>query len=789
MVQDTPVYRNPSRPAAERSNDLLQRLTLEEKLAQITSVWVYELFEATQFSEQKARARIGHGIGQITRIGGASNSSPRQSAELANQIQRFLIGHTRLGIPALVHEESCSGYMAMGATCFPQIIGAASTWNPQLVEQMAAVIRAQMRAVGAHQSLAPVLDIARDPRWGRTEETFGEDPYLTARMGTAYVIGLQGGDFKTGIMATGKHFLGYGVTEGGMNWAPGHVGWRELRELFLVPFEAAIKEGKLASIMNSYHELDGIPCATSDEIFRTLLRDELGFDGLVVSDYHAIDMIGAYHKAARDKRESAVMAMKAGINVELPSIDCYGEPLRQAVENGEIELALVDEAVSRILAWKFDLGLFENPYVDSGTAPAVFDTAEQRALAREIARQSCVLLKNEGGLLPLAKDTPSIAVIGPNADSLRNLMGDYSYPAHIESLAESATASVFETPAFADIALVEHPVDMVSVLQGIQAQVSAATQVRYAKGCDVLSEDTSGFDEAVRIARESAVAILVMGDKAGLTADCTTGESRDRAELGLPGVQEDLVRAVMATGTPVVLVLITGRPLTLTWMADQVPAILEAWLPGEEGGNAVADILFGDANPGGKLTMAFPRHAGQIPVFYNHRPSGGRSHWQEDYVETSVKPQYPFGFGLSYTEFKIDHLDIAPAQVRVGDTVAISVAVTNTGARAGDEVVQLYTHTTAPGITRPVKELKGFQRVSLEQGESKIVRFALAVNQLGFYDRDRRFVVRPGTVDVMVGNSSDNLPCQGTFEITGAVTDIARSKAYFSTAEVISPGR
>ncbi len=784
MVQNTPVYKNAARPVDERVSDLLGRMTLAEKLAQITSVWVYELFEATRFSEQKARQRVGDGIGQITRLGGASNSPPQQSAELANQIQRFLTEHTRLGIPALVHEESCSGYMAMGATCFPQIIGAASTWNPDLVEQMAAVIRAQMRAVGAHQSLAPVLDIARDPRWGRTEETFGEDPYLTARMGTAYVTGLQGDDFKTGIMATGKHFLGYGVTEGGMNWAPGHVGWRELRELFLVPFEAAIKEGRMASIMNSYHELDGIPCATSDQIFRTLLRDELGFDGLVVSDYFAIDMIGAYHKAARDKRESAVLAMKAGIDVELPSIDCYGEPLRQAVESGEVEMALVDEAVSRILAWKFNLGLFENPYVDTGAAPAVFDTAEQRALAREIARQSCVLLKNEGGLLPLAKDAASIAVIGPNADSLRNLMGDYSYPAHIEALAETTAFTVFETPQFDDIALVEAPVEMVSVLQGIRAQVSGATQVRYAKGCDVMSHDTSGFDEAVRIARDSDVAVLVMGDKAGLTLDCTTGESRDRAELGLPGVQAELVRAVLATGTPVVLVLVTGRPLTLTWMTDEIPAILEAWLPGEEGGNAVADILFGDANPGGKLTMSFPRHAGQIPVFYNHRPSGGRSHWQEDYVETSVKPQYPFGFGLSYTEFTIDNLEIAPGQVQAGDAVTISVAVTNTGPRAGDEVVQLYTHTTATGITRPVKELKGFKRVTLEPGETRTVRFTLAANQLGFYDRDRRFVVKPGTVDVMVGNSSANLPCQGTFEITGPVTDVARTKVYFSTAEV-----
>jgi beta-glucosidase len=782
-VNESIIYQDAARPVAERVADLLGRMTLEEKLAQITSVWVYELFEGNEFSEDKARTLIRHGIGQITRIGGASNSSPQRSAELANAIQRFVLEQTRLGIPVMVHEESCSGYMAMGATCFPQIIGAASTWEPDLIQRMGDVIRMQMRAVGAHQSLAPVLDIVRDPRWGRAEEAFGEDPYLTSRMGTAYVQGLQGANFKEGIMATGKHFLGYGVTEGGMNWAPGHVGWRELREVFLTPFEVAIKEGKLASIMNSYHELDGIPCATSSAIFRDLLRETLGFEGLVVSDYFAIAMIAAYHHAARDKQEAASMAMNAGINVELPSRDCYGDPLKRAVENGSVAQTLVDEAVSRVLWWKFELGLFENPYVSTETAATVFDTGAQRELAHDIARHACVLLKNANNLLPIAKGSGSIAVIGPNADSLRNLMGDYSYPAHIEALVDTTTLNVFATAVPDEIALVEHAVDMVSVLQGIRSKVAAGTQVRYTKGCDVISQDTSGFDEAARIARQSDVAILVMGDKAGLTPDCTSGESRDRAKLGLPGVQEALVKAVVETGTPVILVLITGRPLTLTWMADEIPAILQAWLPGEEGGNAVADVLFGDFNPGGKLPMSFPRDAGQIPIFYNHRPSGGRSHWQEHYVETPVTPQYPFGYGLSYTQFELADLRISPDQVRAGDEVMIQVDVINTGSRAGDEVVQVYTHSLATGLTRPVKELKGFKRITLQPGEKKTVTFTLAVNQLGFYDRDKRFVVEPGAVDVMVGNSSANLPCSGTFEITGEVTDIQASKVYFSRAE------
>lgn len=778
------LYQDKTQSTATRVTDLLNQMTLDEKLAQIGSVWVYELLDGAAFSDEKAQKRVGHGIGQITRIGGASNSPPQASAKLANTIQRYMVNHTRLGIPALVHEESCSGYMAMEATCFPQIIGAASTWRPDLLERMTDVIRQQIRAVGGHQSLAPVLDIVRDPRWGRTEETFGEDPYLTARMGTAYVQGLQGDDFASGVMATGKHFLGYGVTEGGMNWAPGHVGWRELYEVFLLPFEAAIKEGKMASIMNSYHELDGIPCATSSAIFRDLLRDELGFEGLVVSDYFAVDMIGAYHHVTQSKRESAVMAMQAGIEIELPSLDCYGEPLKQALEAGEVDPVQIDSAVSRILQHKFELGLFENPFVDEGAAPTVFETPDQRELARDIARHSCVLLKNEGDLLPLAKDTQSIALIGPNADSLRNLMGDYSYPAHIEALAETSALTVFETVQPDKINLVEQSVDMISVRQGIQAKIAAGVQLTCAQGCGILDSDTSGFDEAVQLAREADVAVLVMGDKAGLTSDCTTGESRDRAKLGLPGVQEALVKQVVETGTPVVLVLITGRPLTLGWMADEIPAILEAWLPGEEGGNAVADVLFGDFNPGGKLTMAFPRHEGQIPVFYNHRPSGGRSHWQEHYVETNVKPLFPFGYGLSYTQFAISDLRIDATEVQAGDTVSISVSVSNTGTRPGDEVVQLYTHTPATGITRPVKELKGFQRVTLEPGAQKTVTFKLNVNQLGFYDRDKRFVIHPGTVDVMVGNSSENLPCQGSFEITGAVANISDAKVYFSTTEV-----
>lgn len=505
-----------------------------------------------------------------------------------------------------------------------------------------------------------------------------------------------------------------------------------------------------------------------------------------MSDYFAVDMIGAYHHVAADKVESAVAAMRAGINVELPSTDCYGEPLRKAVDSGAVELALIDEAVELVLRMKFALGIFEKPYVDTDRAPEVFDTTEQRSLARTIAQKSIVLLKNNGDVLPLRSDIGSIAVIGPNADSVRNLTGDYSYPAHIETLVEVIRSGNnvlgMTTPDAIDI--VEQGVPVVSVLQGIKAAVSPQTQVRYAKGCDVLSDSTEGFAEAIAIAEQSDVAILVVGDKAGLTDECTSGEARDRAVLDLPGVQEDLIRAVHATGTPVIVVLVNGRPLTFPWLLENVPAILEAWLPGEEGGNAIADVLFGKVSPGGKLPMSFPRAVGQIPTFYNHKPSGGRSHWKEHYVETNVKPQFPFGFGLSYTTFDIDTLRLSTAQARAGETVDISVTVTNTGQRAGDEVVQLYIHDVLSSVTRPVKELKGFQRVTLQPGEAKTVTFHLAVNQLAFYNREMAYVVEPGTIEVMVGSSSVDLPCQGTFEIAGDTMDVAQNKAFFCPTTV-----
>ncbi|MCC6802362.1 MAG: glycoside hydrolase family 3 C-terminal domain-containing protein [Anaerolineae bacterium] len=772
-----------TRSVDDRVAHLLGQMSLEEKVAQLGSYWVYEILNGTVFSVGKAQRLLRNGVGQITRVGGASNVQPVESARLANTIQKYLIDNTRLGIPAVIHEECCSGYMARGATVFPQAIGAASTWEPELIQSMADVIRAQMRSVGAHHALAPVLDIARDARWGRVEETFGEDPYLNARLGVAYIRGLQGETLADGIIATGKHFVGYSMSEGGLNWAPAHLGWRELREVYLFPFEAAIREAGLASIMNAYHELDGVPCGISHELLTEILRDDWGFDGLVVSDYFSINTLMTYHHIASSKGDAARMALEAGLDVELPFTDCYGAPLLEAVRQGRVDEALIDRSVRRVLEQKIALGLFENPYVDEGSI--TLDTPNDRQLARAIAQKSIVLLKNDGDLLPLSDQIDSLAVIGPNADTVRNLFGDYAFPAHIETLIEARSQNnMFSQPLPDDIQSVEGFIDVISVLDAIRARVGPGAQVRYAKGCDVIGTDTSGFAEAVEAARGAKVAILVVGDKGGLANDCTSGEARDRADLDLPGVQKELVRAVYDTGTPVVLVLVNGRPVSLGWIAESVPAILETWFPSEEGANAIADVLFGDVNPGGKLPITFPRTVGQIPIFYGHSPSGGRSHWKEHYVETSVKPLYPFGYGLSYTRFEFGNLRVEPAAARVDDEVTVAVDVTNVGGRSGDEVVQLYTHQPVSLVTRPVKELKAFQRVTLEPGQTRTVTFHVGVKQLGFYNLQRRFVVEPGTVEVMVGSSSEAIHCAGSFEIAGETVDLGSERVFFSTSHV-----
>lgn len=779
-------YKDASLALETRVNDLLSQMTLEEKCAQLGSYWVFELQEDFTYSSAKAGVLLKDGIGQITRIGGASTAYPNEAAEMANTIQKYLLENTRLGIPAMVHEECCSGLMTRGATLFPQAIGIAASWNPELTEKMTNVIRDQMRAIGAHQGLAPVLDVTRDPRWGRTEETLGEDPYLVARLGSAYVRGLQQDGDKRVAVATGKHFVGYGNSEGGMNWSPCLIPERQLHEVFLFPFEAAVKEAGLASIMNSYSEIDGLPCCASKKLFREILKGAWEFDGIVVSDYFAINMLYEYHKTARTKQEAANQALQAGIDVELPSTDCYGEPLRKALEDGVMSMEELDEVVKRVLQMKFSLGLFEQPYVESEKTKLVFETDEQRKLSYDLAAESIVLLKNDK-VLPLSPETKTIAVIGPNAASWRNMIGDYAYPCHIETLEEMRDKeNPFGMPIPDDIGDISDALNVVTVLDAVKRTVSSQTEVLFAPGCDITSESKDGFADAVDIAKKAEVAIIVVGDKSGLTKGCTTGESRDMTSLQLPGVQEDLIRAVAETGTPVVVVLVSGRPYEMNWEADNVPGILVAWLPGEEGGNAVADALFGKINPGGKLPISFPRSVGQTPVYYGRKPSGGRSHWTGDYVDSSASALYPFGHGLSYTTFSYENLQCDSSEISQDGSVQISLDLCNTGDCAGDEVVQLYVHYIPENcsITRPVKELKGFQRVSLKAGEKKRLTFTLYAQQLAFYQEDMSYAICPGEVEIMLGSSSEDIRLSGTFKINGDSPLLPEKKTFFSDVVV-----
>jgi beta-glucosidase len=761
------IYREESRSIGDRVQDLLSRMNLDEKIAQLGSVMAAPLTEKGKFSSAKASGIINNGMGQISAPARSSGLPARELATFNNDIQKYLVEKTRLGIPAIIHEECLNGFRAKGATIFPQNIGLASTWDPELIGKITDIVRRQMRATGIHQGLAPVVDVARDPRWGRVEETFGEDPFLDSAMAIAYVKGLQSEDIRKGVIATLKHFAGHGLPERGLNCAPSHIPNRLFREVYLYPFERAVKEAGVLSVMNAYHEIDGVPCAASEELLTSILREEWGFDGIVVSDYYAIRQLITAHRIASAPGDAAALALKAGIDAELPYSDCYARPLQEQVEKGKVPLYLIDRAVSRILAMKFKIGLFEDPYVEPEAAAVVMDTGEHRKLAFEAACKSIVLLKNEVNTLPLKKNIKTIAVIGPSAASQRNLMGDYTFPAsygyqrEYDSLGRIVNIKWFNDDYHGDRVVSG---SVISLLEGIKARVDKGTQVIYARGCDINGTSEEGFGEAVKAARAAEVAVVVVGGKSGMQPDCTSGEMRDRSELCLPGVQENLIKAVYETGTPVVVVLVTGRPQTLKWIAE-IPAVVEAWLPGEEGGTAVAAVLFGDYNPGGKLPISFPETEGQIPVYYAHKPSGKKDPVWGDYVDSSAQPLFEFGYGLSYTTFEFSNLAIKPARITEDGEVTIKVNVKNTGKLAGDEVAQLYINDVAATLTRPVKELKGFQRVHLKPAESQTVEFNLPARLLSFYNMNYRRVVEPGIFKVMVGRSSEDILLEGEFEV------------------------
>ena len=764
----TEIYKDPTASIDERVSDLIGRMTLDEKVAQLGAIWVTSLVVDEQFDPDQAAEVLSDGIGQVTRIGASTGLLADESAQLANSIQKVLVENTRLGIPGVIHEEGVGGFLHRGATTFPQGLGLAATWNTDLMAEVAGVIRTQMRAVGARHNLSPVLDVARDPRWGRVEETYGESPELCGQMGVAYVKAMQTDDLANGVVCTGKHFLGYAYSLGGRNHAPVHLGGRELREVYAAPFAAAIREAGLASMMNSYSSIDGVPVAASREILTDLLRGELGFDGTVVADYFAVMQLFLNHKTAADAQGAAIASLGAGLDIELPALDCY-QHIGAAVSEGRFDEAVVDESCARVLAQKMQLGLFEDPYVDAGAALGVFDTVEQRRLARRAAAEGVVLLQNDG-VLPLDCSISRVAVIGPHADDQRLLQGDYHYPAHLEIIYQGRISEIVEqlasigAPVEGDgtgtdqlpeasgaFAPGPHYTAHVTPLAGLRAALGE-TDVTYSFGCADSGDDTSGIAEAVQAAAAADVAIVCVGARSGLVMDSTVGEARDATDLDLPGVQSQLVTEVAATGTPTVVVVISGRVHTLETEAESANAVLWSILPGEEGGNAIAGVLTGAVNPAGRLPVSMPRHVGQVPLHHDMRNRGDRSEFYGNYVDRDVAALYWFGHGLSYTGFDYGEPEVVAGSTTTPTTV--SVAITNTGDRDGDEVVQLYVTDDVASVARPIRELIGFTRLFVAAGATRTVTFTVHPSRLAFHGLNMDLITEPGTFTFRVGGSS-----------------------------------
>jgi beta-glucosidase len=763
-------YHDPNASLEDRVEDLLSLMTLDEKLAQLGCLWSTTFVRTGTFDPAVVAASMPHGIGQVTRIGASTGLHPRESAAFMNAIQKVAMEQSRLGIPVIVHEETTGGFCHRDATVFPQGIGLAATWNPALVTKVAEVIRAQMLAVGARHALAPVLDVARDPRWGRVEETYGEDPVLVGIIGTAYVQGLQGDDLRYGVAATGKHFLGYAMSDGGRNWGPVQLGPRELREVYAEPFAAVIQHTRLATIMCSYASIDGILCAGSPAILTALLREELGFAGLVVADYDAVTQLMKYHRVAATLGEAGRLALLAGLDIELPMVDCYGAPLKAEIEAGHLSCEIVDTAVRRVLRLKFQLGLFEEPYVDEAAAPALFQTSEQRTLARKAVAEATILLTNDG-VLPLAPTLKRIAVLGPGADDARLLQGDYHYPAHQEMIynaSQNINSPGLTTPQTqGDYAPGPYFTPHVTPLAGLRAALGHAVEICYARGCEVLGDDRSGFAEAVQVAQDADVAVVVVAGKSGLLRPVTVGEGNDATNLDLTGVQPEFVAALASTGTPLVVVVLSGRVHALADVASQANALLQLFPAGEEGGNGLTDALTGKVNPSGRLPISIPRSVGQVPIFAGQRAGGDRAQLFGDYVDSPTTPLFAFGHGLSYTTFAYSNLSVQATDIT--EPIKITLEICNTGTYAGDEVVQLYACDLVASVARPDRLLLGFARVSFAPDQSRRVTFSVHPSRLAFYNPHMHFVTEPGAFTFSVGASSADIRAESTVVLNGPV--------------------
>ncbi len=786
-------YQDGSRSVSERVNDLLPRMTFEEKAAQMHALWLILSEDGLHRPRQDdftggtdpaaVKKALGHGLGQISRALGSHGVEPRSGVRALNRLQKFLREETRLGIPALSHEECLVGLMARGATLFPSALAYGATWNPDLVERVAQAIGREARSVGCHQGLAPVLDVSRDVRWGRTEETLGEDPYLVGVLGTRFVRGLQGE--QRDLLATLKHYAGHSWSEGARNHAPVHLGWRELNDVFLLPFEMCVKQARAGSVMPAYHDLDNESCHASRHLLTEVLREEWGFDGLIVADYIGISLLYQHHNLARDPAEAAAMAFGAGLDIELPADECTSH-LAEAVQRGLISIETIDEAVRRILTEKLRLGLLERPYVDEGAielqAPGTVE------LAREVARQAVVVLENDG-VLPLDPGRGQrVAVIGPTADDPLALLCGYSFPVHLILNDAGETAAQVVTPKAAF------------------ERAFGAGRIGYARGCHIIEERKYGspvfpgdveksttlaltspvsrrldlIPAAVECARTADVVVLCVGDLAGLFQTGTVGEGSDADSLELPGVQQQLLEAVVATGKPVVVVLTSGRPYSLGGLEDRVAAFVMAFAGGQEGGTALVDVLTGKAEPSGRLSLSVPKNVGAVPYYYNHKMKSAGTP-----IALHFGSRYPFGHGRSYTELEFADLDVEAAQVDAATgTIRVRLTLRNTGSRAGVAVPQLYVRDLLASMVRPVKELKAFARVALRAGEKARVCFEVPTDMLCFTGKEGRRIVEPGEFELQLGASSADIRLRGAVTLTGSARTLGRDWRMESRFEV-----
>jgi beta-glucosidase len=744
------LYKNAGAPVNARVKDLLSRMTLEEKIAQMSMSPL----------NTSVDSKLAFGFVESPFV------TVNEIASLSVQAKKYARTQTRLGIPPIQIGEALHGQLAGGATIFPQAIAQGSTWNPALINKMGSVIAYEASSSGVDQALSPLFDLIRDPRFGRVEECFAEDPYLVSRLGSAFVTGMQGtaaqsriGIGTDKVMTTAKHFAAYSIPVGGINLGPASVGERELRSIFLPPFKDAVQKANIYSVMPSYNEMDGMPAHANIFLLNQILRREWGFKGTVFSDYEGLSMLYSFHHIAKDAEGAAIQGMNAGIDVEAPKPDVYGQLLK-LVKAGKIKTAAIDSAVSRILTAKFKAGLFEKPLADTTQLKARVHTPQHVALSQQIAEESIILLKNDKQLLPLnINNLKSLAVIGPNANQVQ--YGDYS------STRDNRSGT--------------------TILDGIKQLTGDKLQINYAKGCDLSSLDKSGFDEAINAAANSDAVVVVLGTTSVVFSGIgwnghapenepkdpfTCGEGYDVSDISPQGVQRELLQALYKTGKPIILVLVHGRPWSISWEKDNIPAILEAWYPGERGGNAVANILFGKVNPSGRLNVSVPQSTGHIPVFYNHVNSGRGFYHNpgtadkpgQDYVFASAQALFPFGYGLSYTTFKYADMKVSKPIFGKGEKLTVSVAVSNTGTIEGKEVVQLYLGNKVNSVTTPVMALKGFDKVNLKPGETKMVKFTIDADDIGIWNTQMKWVTEPGTFDVMIGRSAEEVVLKQTVE-------------------------